>query len=62
MLLEALFGNTLLNIVELIAAIWVIYDVWAKLRAQTGEKVMWTIAAVLFSIITAIVYYFVKKR
>ena len=57
-----LFGNTLLELVALVAAVWVIYDVWTQLRAKTGEKVIWTIAAVLLSILTAIVYYFVKKR
>lgn len=57
-----LFGNTIVEIVALVAAIWVIYDVWTALHAKTGEKVIWTIAAVLFSIVTAIVYYFVKKR
>lgn len=52
---------SLLGLVALLLAIWVIYDVWAKLRAKTVEKVLWTVFAIFFSIITAIIYYFVKK-
>lgn len=51
------------GLIALICAIWVIYDVWAKQRGMdTVMKVVWTIAALVFSIITAIVYYFVVKR
>jgi hypothetical protein len=58
------FG-TIGGLVGLAAMIWVIYDVFAnQKKLSTGMKVMWTVLAVLFSIITAIVYYFVvyKKR
>jgi len=55
--------NTILWIVGLLCAIWVIYDVLAKNQGlSTGKKVLWILAAVLFSIITAIVYYFVYKK
>jgi len=56
------YGNPIIAIIEIIAAVWVIVDVWTKLKAKDGEKIVWTIAALFFSIITAIVYYFVKKR
>ncbi|MEN8201776.1 MAG: PLDc N-terminal domain-containing protein [Bacteroidota bacterium] len=47
----------------LICAIWVIYDVWAKQKNLSGgKKVLWTILALVFSILTAIVYYFVRKK
>ncbi|MBT3642845.1 hypothetical protein HN604_03375 [archaeon] len=50
-------------VVTFVAAVWVIYDVWAKNeRAQTGMKVVWTILALLFGVITAIIYYFTQKR
>ena len=52
-------------LVGLAAMIWVIYDVFAnQKKISTGIKILWTVFAVLFSIITAIVYYFVvyKKR
>jgi len=50
-------------LVGVAAAVWVIYDVWTQQRKTSqGEKIVWTILAILFSIITAIVYYFVKKR
>lgn len=56
-------GTTVLSVVGLIAAIWVIYDTWAVNRKDsTGMKVVWTILAILFSIITAIIYYLVRKR
>ncbi len=44
-------------------AIYVIYDVWAKNDKITdGQKILWTIFALLFNIVTAIVYYFTQKR
>jgi len=55
--------NTLLWILGVICAIWVIYDVFANnKRLSTGMKILWTILALVFSIITAIVYYFVYKK
>jgi hypothetical protein len=53
---------SLLGLVALLLAIWVIYDVWAKQkRMKTGRKVLWTVFAVLFSVLTAIIYFFVVK-
>ena len=58
MVLESLIG-----IVALICAVWVIYDVWVNSkRKDTGIKVLWTVAAVFFSIITAVVYYFIGRK
>jgi len=54
--------NEILYIVAIICAIWVIFDAWTKQKMSVLSKVLWTIAALLFSIITAIIYYFVKKR
>jgi hypothetical protein len=55
--------NTLLYIIGIVCAVWVIYDVFANNRKLTiGLKIVWTVLAILFSIITAIVYYFVYKR
>lgn len=54
--------NNVLYIVAIICAVWVIYDVWTKQKMSSGTKVVWTIFALLFNIITAIVYYFMKKR
>jgi hypothetical protein len=56
------FGS-ILWILGIVCAIWVIYDVLAKNQGlSTGKKILWIVAALLFSIITAIVYYFVEKR
>jgi hypothetical protein len=57
-----IMGN-LIYVIGLACAIWVIYDVWvANKRLSDTDKIIWTILAVFFSIFTAIIYYFVKKR
>lgn len=56
-------GFYLGGMLSLIAFIWVAYKVWSKnQRLETAGKVLWTLAAFFFSIITAIIYYFVEKR
>ena len=53
----------IMYLIGLAAAIWVIYDVWANNKGmQTGVKVLWTVLAIFFSIITAIVYYFIGRK
>ncbi|MFT4261504.1 MAG: PLDc N-terminal domain-containing protein [Candidatus Woesearchaeota archaeon] len=55
--------NTILWILGIVCMVWVIYDVLANnKKLSTTAKVLWIIAAVLFSVITAIVYYFVAKK
>jgi hypothetical protein len=55
--------STIVSIVALVCAIWVIYDVWTAQKSMSGgSKLLWTIFALLFSIITAIVYYFTQKK
>ena len=55
--------TTIIGIIALICAIWVIYDLWiVQKKMSAGSKILWTILAIIFSIITAIVYYFVKKK
>lgn len=50
-------------IVGIVCAIWVIYEIIVnQKKMDTAEKAIWIICAIIFSIITAIVYYFVKKR
>ncbi|MFT4249815.1 MAG: PLDc N-terminal domain-containing protein [Candidatus Woesearchaeota archaeon] len=57
-----MLGN-IVWIIGLLCAVWVIYDVFANnKRLSTVAKVVWTVAAIVFSIITAIVYYFVEKQ
>ena len=56
-------GSNLMWLIGLLCAIWVIYDVVAKQKSmKTMEKVIWIVCAFLFNIVTAIVYYFMKKR
>ena len=53
---------TALLVLGIVCAIWVIYDVFEiNKKLKTEIKVVWTIAAILFSIITAIIYFFVYK-
>ena len=55
--------GSVLWVVAVICAVWVIYDVWTSgKRMSDGMKIVWTVAAVVLSIVTAIVYYFVEKR
>ncbi len=56
-------GMTIGYIVALIALVWVIYDVLVNQKRMQGlHKILWIIAAILFSIITAIVYFLVVKK
>ncbi len=53
--------GSILILLGIIATVWVIYDLWAKNQRLTDtEKLVWTIAAVAFSILTAIIYYFTQ--
>ena len=55
--------TTILWIIGLLCAIWVIYDVLAKnKRLSAGMKVVWIVLALLLSILTAIIYYLVYKK
>lgn len=59
----SIFGSGIVGIIALICAIWVIYDVWAvRKRASVLSKVIWTVLAIIFSIITAIIYWLMYKR
>ena len=55
--------STIWHIVGILCAVWAIYDVFKKNnKLSTGMKVLWTVQAVLFIVITAIVYYFMYKK
>ena len=59
----ALLGGGLVGLIALACAVWVIYDVAAnQKKMSTGTKVLWIILAIFFSILTAIIYYFVVKK
>ena len=56
------FGS-LIGVIALICAVWVIYDVLVNnKRLSDGMKLLWIICAIIFSIITAIVYYLVGRN
>ncbi|MFA5764457.1 MAG: PLDc N-terminal domain-containing protein [archaeon] len=53
---------TILAIIAIIAAIWVIYDVLVNnKRLSNGMKMLWIIFAICFSIITAVIYYLISR-
>jgi hypothetical protein len=53
----------LFGLIALACAIWVIYDDFANQKSfSMGKKLLWTFFALFFSVITAIVYYFVVKN
>lgn len=58
-----IFGSSIVGLIALIIAVLVIYDVFAnQKRMSTGMKILWTILAIFFNIITGIVYYFVVYK
>lgn len=55
--------GTLLWIVGIACAVWVLYDVWAVNRTLTDTgKIVWSILAIFFNILTAIFYYVMVKN
>jgi len=49
-------------LISTVCAIWVIYDVWEKQKQMDKTlKIVWTAAAIVFNVLTAIVYYFLVK-
>ncbi len=58
-----MFGFGFFGIIALVCAVWVIYDIMTKQkRMDNTTKLIWVVAAVIFSIITAAVYYFLVKK
>ena len=54
--------GTIIGIIAIICAIWVIYDIIINnKRLSDGMKVLWVVCAVLFSIITAVIYYLIGR-
>lgn len=53
----------ILGVVGLLCAIWVIYDLFAhQPEMRPSTKAIWVVLAIVFSIITAIIYYIIEKR
>lgn len=51
----------IIYILSLIAMVWVIYDV-IKSPMPNDKKIIWIVLAILFSIITAVIYYIIEKN
>ena len=55
--------GTLIGLIALVCAVWVIYDVVVKNKGLSDVmKIVWIVCAIVFSIITAIVYYFIGRK
>jgi len=55
--------TSIIGVIAILCAVWVIYDVWNNQHKMKGdEKILWTVLAILFSVIVAIIYYIVKKK
>ena len=55
--------NLILSIIAIICIVVVIYDVFTKNKKLSNEmKILWTVLAIVFNILAAIVYYFIYKR
>ena len=56
-------AGMLLMTLQLLALVWVIYDVTTKQTRMSGiEKVLWIVLTFLFTILGALVYYLIVKR
>lgn len=52
----------LLRVLVIVCTIWVIYDIWTNSKKETPIKILWTVLALAFSVLTAIIYYIRQKR
>lgn len=56
------YGSSFVGLIALACAIWVIYDVWKiNKKLDKGMKILWTVLAIFFNIITAVVYAIIYK-
>jgi NhaP-type Na+/H+ or K+/H+ antiporter len=52
-----------IGLISLVCCVWVIYDVWEhQKQMDKSQKILWTVLAVLFNVVTAVVYYLLIKR
>lgn len=55
--------SKLIWLIGIICAVWVIYDVWNKNHSLSEtNKILWTIFALLFNVLAAIIYYLVHVK
>lgn len=57
------YGFGIFGIIALVCAVWVIYDIVTyQKRMKDVHKILWIAAAIVFNILTAIIYYVVVKN
>ncbi len=55
--------SAIFYLIAVFCAVWVIYQVWAvNTKLNLGGKLVWTVFALIFNILTAIVYYFIGRK
>ncbi len=52
----------LIEVLAVLCAIWVIYDIWTNSQKELPIKILWTVAALVFSVLAAIIYAATKRR
>lgn len=55
--------NAIFYIFAVFCAVWVIYQVWAvNQKLSLAGKLLWTVFALIFNVLTAIVYYLIGRK
>lgn len=52
----------ILWLIQIICALWVIVDIYKRADKTNEQKIIWIVAAIIFGIATAIVYYLLEKK
>ncbi len=56
-------GGMILALLAVACMVWVIYDVFfVEKDFPTERKILWAVLAILFSVLTAILYYLIEKK
>lgn len=55
--------NAIFYVFAVFCAVWVIYQVWAvNQNLSLAGKLVWTVFALIFNVLTAIVYYLIGRK
>lgn len=55
--------NILIGLIVITCAFWITYEIAKKHRKwHAGKKLLWILCAILFNVLTVLVYYFVEYK
>ncbi|MBT3720424.1 hypothetical protein HN789_05980 [archaeon] len=55
--------NIIFGLAHLLCGSWVLFEIWTRNKnSKISSKILWSIFALLFSIVTAAIYYFEFKK